>query len=255
MIRRITSAGNELCRQVKKLLSQRAYRQESGLFVLEGRRLLEDALLSGIRPQAILLADSLTDEADRLKALCETVYLLPDTLLGALGDTKTPQGLLAVCRTPAADTSYEGERMLLLVSLQDPGNVGTIIRTAESLGASRVILTADCPEIYSPKVLRATMGGVFRLPITTAPDAKTALAALSKSSVRTLAAALTPDARPIGEIDRRGRVCVLIGNEGSGLSKEIISLCDEPIMIPMKGRAQSLNAAMAAGILLWELCR
>ena len=257
-LREITSSSNEICKQVKKLLSSRGYRRDSGRFVTEGKRLFSDALASGLQPLELLLSSGLSpDERLEYASCCERAYLLPQSLMTSLSDTRTPQGVMAVfpLPKPSAAPVLEGDKLLILVSLQDPGNVGTILRTAEAFGIGRVILSADCPDLYSPKLLRATMGGVFRLPITVTPDIPGVIGALRAQGVRVLAAALREGALPLDELDLRGRVCAVVGNEGNGLPDEIIGLCSGAAIIPMKGAAESLNAAMAAGIFLCEMTK
>lgn len=257
-LREITSSSNEICKRVKKLLSSRSFRRESESFVAEGKRLFADALASGLQPLELLLSDGLSDrERQDYAACCERVYLLPQSLMASLSDTRTPQGVMAVfpLPKPSAVPALSGDKLLILVSLQDPGNVGTILRTAEAFGIDRVILSADCPDLYSPKLLRATMGGVFRLPITVTSDIPGVVGALRAQGVRVFAAALHEGAQPLGGLDLRGRVCAVVGNEGNGLPDEIIGICSGAAIIPMRGAAQSLNAAMAAGIFLWEMTK
>lgn len=256
-LREITSSQNETYKKIRKLLSQKSYRQECGLFVVEGKRLFEDAIKSGLFPEQILLGDKLPPhEREGYLSLGAPCCHIRQQLLDALSDTKTSQGVLAVFRLPqnTAQDRISG-KSVLLSSLQDPGNIGTIIRTAEAFGLSRVLLTSDCPDLYSPKLLRATMGGVFRQRLETVPDSASAIRRMREEGVRVYAAALCEDAIPVAGADFSGDVCVVIGNEGNGLPQEVIALCDGAVLIPMRGKAQSLNAAMAAGILIYEMSR
>ncbi len=252
-VTRITSAQNALYKQVKRLIADRGFRRERGEFAAEGKRLFADALASGLAPRAVLLDERL--DPVEYEPLGAPVYVLPQAMMTALSDTKTPQGVAGVFPIPHPLCGTGGDRLLLLCSLQDPGNVGTILRTAEAFGISRVLLSEDCPDLYSPKVLRASMGGVFRMACETVRDVPDTVRTLREAGVRVYAAALEDGARPVGEADLRGKVCIVIGNEGNGLPEEVIASCGGALLLPMRGRAQSLNAAMAAGIFIWEMTK
>lgn len=255
-MRSITSATNDLCKHVRKLCESRRYRRECGEFVLEGRRLFEDALRSGLNPSHVLISGQMAKEAlPAFEAVCSDVAVLSEGAIRACGDTVSPQGLMAVFPLPGQQEQALPRRSVLLCSLQDPGNVGMVIRTAEAFGLPEVMLTADCPDLYSPKLLRATMGGVFRMPVRTVACARETVEQLQGQGIRVYAAALCEGARPIGEADLSGDCCLLIGNEGNGLPPELVACCSGALMIPMRGKAQSLNAAMAAGILIYEMMR
>ena len=144
---------------------------------------------------------------------------------------------------------------MVLCSLQDPGNLGTIIRSCEAFGIDRLFLTSDCPDLYSPKVLRATMGGVFRLPITVADNLPDLFERFRREKVPVYAAALQEGAKDITRLPLNQGGAVVIGNEGKGLPPEVVALCDSAVIIPMAGRAESLNASVAASIVAWEMAR
>lgn len=253
-VTKITSAQNAFYKQVKKLIARRDCRRECGQFVAEGKRLFSDAVSTGMIPHAVLL-DERMDPAE-YEPLGAPVYLLPQEMMQSLSDTKTPQGIAGVFPIPAQESRGEGgDRQLILCSLQDPGNVGTILRTAEAFGISRVILSADCPDLYSPKVLRASMGGVFRMETLVTDCVEDTISMLREDKCRVYAAALSDEAELLGNVPLEGKICVVIGNEGNGLPQQVISCCDGALLIPMRGRAQSLNAAMAAGILIWEMTK
>jgi TrmH family RNA methyltransferase len=255
-LRSITSSSNALCRHVRKLLENKRYRRECGEFVLEGRRLWEDALLSGLSPRQVLLSEQVAEESlPAFEAVCSNVCILSESALRACGDTVSPQGLVALFPFPERRRDTLPRKSVLLCSLQDPGNVGMIIRTAEAFGLEEVMASADCPDFYAPKVLRATMGGVFRMPVRTVEHAEEMVSALQAEGVPVYAAALCESARPLAEIDLTGDCCLLIGNEGNGLPKELVARCNGALAIPMSGKAQSLNAAMAAGIFIYEMTR
>ena len=258
-IQLIRSRENIYVRQLDSLLRYRKTREESGLFVLEGTRLCLDALLAGLRPRSVLLTPRALAKTPELTALTQaapkTIWL-EESLAGRISNTKTTQGVFALFEQPPPakpEISPRG-RYLLLHMVRDPGNLGGILRTAAALGADAAFL-CGCAEVYSPKTLRSSMGGVFRLPIAYTESICEQISSLRKAGVRVFAGALGEDARPPSCLGEPGGKAVLIGNEGDGLPEEVTSACTASVVIPMQGGTQSLNAAMAAGILLWEMLR
>lgn len=259
----ITSKDNPELKRLSRLLASRQARREEGMFVAEGLRICMEAASAPVEIDTVYLSESFSqkhpEESALLSQRAARSRLLSDAAAARLGDTKTPQGVFCLCR--ALDNRVQLSkikdacRFVLLSGLQDPGNVGTILRTADALGIDGVILSADCPEVTSPKVLRATMGGVFRQPIMVAPDLGEVIGQLQEEGFDVCAAALTKDARPVGEIPFGRRCAVVIGNEGNGLTPQIIQRCSRSVIIPMAREGQSLNAAVAACILMWELAK
>ncbi len=258
---KLTSKENNEIKRLTCLLSSRKEREKTGLFVVEGLRIAMDAARAGTGVETAFFSESALArhpaECEGIARLAQRSFLLSDQLAARIGDTKTPQGVFAVCPRPQADpAAFDGSgKYIMLSSLQDPGNVGTVIRTACTLGLSGVILSADCPDAYSPKVLRSTMGGVFEVPIWVTPDLPAAMQQLRQGGCLVAAAALTPDARPISAQAMQGVGCVVIGNEGNGLTREMIDACDRCIILPMARAGQSLNAGVAASIFMWELTK
>jgi len=255
----VRSRENPHAKRLDALLRQKKARETSGLFVLEGSRLCLDALSAGLRPESVLITQSALQRnpglAVLLQASPQTIWLA-ETLSERLGDTKNPQGVFAVLKTPTPDLPEINEqgRYLLLYQVRDPGNLGGILRTAAALGASAAFL-CECAELYSPKVLRASMGGVFRLPAIPVSDMVEQIQTLRRKSVEVYAAAVREDALSPACLSGGVGKAILIGNEGSGLPNSVVEECTASLAIPMKGGSQSLNAAMAAGILLWEMLR
>lgn len=255
-IKQLLSASNPFFKHVKKLLSQKKYRAQEKLFVVEGERILNDALKSGVRPVAIVLSQTeILKNAEKYASVCPLLYSLPDPLMHTLSDTSSPQGVLGIFRMPELSAMPYGDKFLFLNALQDPGNIGTIIRTAEAFGLDGIFYSDDCPDLFSPKLLRATMGGIFRIPVMQIHDPIQFIARLKQLGVVTYAAAMEENAQLLGQFRFEKRSCIIIGNEGNGLSQSFIHTCDTCIMIPMQGQAQSLNAAMAAGICCWEMTK
>lgn len=261
-MKRISAKDNPLIKHINKLIKSAKYRAQSGEFVAEGVRLCEDALLSGCEIISLVVSDSAAEHYTEIisqleaKALSSTV--VPDALFSKLSDTKSPQGVLCVIKALDNPTLFDkikdNGKFLALDNIQDPSNLGTILRTAEAVGIDGVIMSSDCCDIYSPKVVRGSMGAVFRLPYTVVDSIAEFL--VEHSEIESYAAVVTLDAEKISDIDFNNKLsCVVIGNEGNGLKQSTIDACDHSFTIPMKGRAESLNASVAAGIIMWEMIK
>ena len=257
---KITGKNNDLIKNVKKLLSSSKQRKEQGLFVLEGARLVFDVLNSFYKVKCFLITEAalekFTSKADEMINLSESSYIISDELAQKLSDTKNSQGVFAVCYMKEADDFLlkENGRLIALDNLQDPGNLGTIVRTAEALGVDGIIVGGGC-DIYNPKVLRASMGSMLRINVTSADKLVEKLTELKLKGFAVYGTSPDSSAVPITEIDfSKGSVCV-IGNEANGISDEVKNTCDSLVTIPMLGRAESLNAAAAASITMWEMLR
>lgn len=256
----ITSRDNELIKKTVKLMSSSKYRRESGRFVAEGVRLCRDGSDSGAEieiffstPQAM---EKYPKDYEKIRQKAEKTYEIGEKLLKQISDTATPQGFMCIFKTLDKNTlSYKISSQghyIALENIQDPSNMGTVLRTAEALGIDGVILSSDCCDIYTPKVVRGSMGAVFRIPVIISKDFTQYISYITENGVRTYAS--TPhEAENINDIDFSGGGVILIGNEGNGLKKETINVCLKKVKIPMKGRAESLNAAAAAAILIWKL--
>ena len=231
-------------------LKDRKGRKETGCFLVEGRKMVEEALRSAFPVEAVLVDEGRLAELSLPANV--PVYALPEHVLAAVCDTKTPQGLAAVVRMTGSDSL--GSRLVALDGVQDPGNVGTIIRTADAAGLDGVLLSAQCADAFSPKVLRATMGSVFRMGIRVTEDLPGELTRLTQEGFSVLSSQLagTPfyEREPVGE-----RFCLVIGSEGNGVTPEVQQVATHRVKLPMRGGAESLNAAVAAGIMMYELMR
>ena len=247
----ITSRHNPLVAQVRKLNRDRSLRRELGLFPGEGPKLLEEAEKAGWPVETVIAAPGAAFAPPAGARLVE----VPGDLLDSLCDTRTPQGVLFLARMPATapPEKLAGRRYLVLDGLQDPGNVGTIWRTADALGADGLILVNGCADPFAPKTVRATMGACFRLPVYE-KDAGGLCALLERSGIPLSATALREDTVSL-EQARLDRAAVIIGSEGSGVSPELLARSGQTIKIPMRERCESLNAAAAAAIVLWEMAR
>lgn len=262
-MRQITSKDNPVIRDYQKLASSRKHREQAGRFVLEGVRLVCDAAESGVCPALLLVTgegrERLSGRFDRLSAAAAETVLIDPKLAQLLAQTETAQGVFAVCegrlwRDGPPESGALGKGALLLCSLQDPGNVGTIIRSADAFGLSAVLLSADCPDPASPKVLRASMGAALRLPLYRCPEPGETVRALRGQGIPVFAAALGDRSQPVDAVSLSGAV-VAIGNEGAGLPEEFCGLCDRRVILPIAPQSESLNAAMAATVFAWEISR
>lgn len=247
----LTSRQNPLFQTIRKLNASAAFRRQKGLFVAEGPKLLDEAVKWDVDIHTVVFA---RDCPGPLPPAERTVETLPD-VLKSISDTQAPQGVVFTCPLPDTalpDRLPEG-RYLVLDGVQDPGNLGAVWRTADALGAAGVLLTGACADPFSPKTVRATMGACFRLPVWRGePQAVAGL--LKNSGIPLYATALRADTEDVRSADL-SRAAVVIGNEGRGVSEEMLALCSKTLKIPMEDKCESLNAAVAAAIVLWEGCR
>lgn len=252
MAERITSRANPLMTHIRKLAASRAYRRERGEYLGDGVKLLEEAARWNAGLRCVVYTEGTT-----LPTLGEEVRLVevPGDVMKSISPMEAPQGALFTARLPdtALPERLEGRRYLVLEGVQDPGNVGTILRTADAFWADGIILLPGCADLYSPKTVRASMGAVFRCPAWNG-TLEQLLPLLNCAGLPLLGAALRADTVDARETDL-SRAAILIGSEGRGLSEAALAACDRTIRIPMRERCESLNAAVAAATLLWEGCR
>ncbi len=254
----ITSSSSRQIKNISLLLKKAKERKKQGLFVVEGMKMLREAPCDWV--QKVYLAERIqgSEDANALLELydCEVVS---DQVFDAAADTRTPQGVLALVKIPVypLDALLQGEDTLLLVleSIQDPGNLGTMLRTGEGAGITGILMNQTTADLFSPKTIRSTMGSIYRVPYYIAEDLPEVLLALKQRRIRLCAA------------DLRGAVCYdtldytaggnafLIGNEGNGLTRGLSELSDVRVRIPMEGRVESLNAAISASLLMYEALR
>lgn len=248
---RVTSRQNSAIQHIKKLASNRKYRRQAGEFLCEGPKMWAEAVRWGWSVSTLLTSEeSVLLECEGTPA--RSMLVSPE-LLAYAADTETPQKLLFTCRMPELPEALPGGRLLVLDGVQDPGNVGTVWRTADAFGADALVLLPGCADPWSPKVVRATMGACFRLPVLSC-TLEELITLLADGSIPLYATALrenTQDIRTVG-LDR---AAVVIGSEGAGVSAGVLAQCEKTLKIPMRERCESLNAAMAAGIVLWESWR
>lgn len=258
----IQSSQNNTIKEVKALHLKKN-RELQGLYFVEGIRFVNEAIDNDQEIQKILCSDKLEsihggkELMGRVETVCNECILVPDKLFCEVSDTQTPQGVLAVVKKKTWDYRQvlsDGKSIVILDSLQDPGNVGTIIRTADAADMSTVLMTKGCVDLYSPKVLRSTMGSVFHLPVFEGLNILEVIADLKEYGYRIIASHLNGENNYYEE-ELSGKVAIVIGNEANGISDETAATADRLVKIPMPGKAESLNASVAASIMIYEIVR
>ena len=249
MEERITSRKNPLLQQVKKLLSSRSMRRETGLFVCDGTKLLDEAVLHCPELDTVIASDgvSLASLPDGVR-----VVRVPEDVLAGVSPMESPQGVVFLCRLPELGPLSIVPGTLILDGIQDPGNLGTILRTADAMNVP-VVLMEGCADPYGWKAARATMGAIFRSKPMVGSWTEVRRAA-NAAGVPLVATALTDMARDLRQ-SKLDRSAVIIGSEGRGIRREVLEGCDETVIIPMNPHCESLNAGTAAAIVLWEMRR
>lgn len=243
---RITSRKNPLLQQVKKLLSSKKAREEAGLFAADGTKLLQEAVKYYPGLDTVILSDGIEAEVpDHVR-----VIRVPEDVMESISPMAAPQGALFLCKLPREAEWKAKPGMLLLDGIQDPGNLGTILRTADALDIP-VVLLEGCADPYSHKVVRASMGAVLRTPVVQRSweAVKTACA---QAGIPIAVTALSDRAKDIRTASMKD-MAVVIGSEGQGVRREILDCADQELIIPMNAHCESLNAAVAATIVMWQM--
>ena len=269
----ITSRANPMITETAKL-TDRKYRQKSRLFCFEGHKLLSEALDAGVSLERIFVTERAEERYKELlsRTACP-VFSVSDGVYEKISVENAPEGVFCVAKyldnlifshiiymkrshfPTIIGEAVSAERILLCEGLQDPGNLGTVIRTANALGFDRVVLSEGSADIYHPRTIRGAMGALFRLPVDITPDMPAYIASLKDAGYTVLAAALRDDAMPLGTFPVTEKTVFVIGNEGHGLSDAVLSACSGSVIIPMAPGAESLNASVAAALLMWERAR
>ncbi len=246
----LSSRKNAYIRRVRELASDGAFRRAEGEYLCDGRKTLEEALRFGAEIRSVLWKER-AEPVEGLK--CPAQYVAPAELFDYASPMKNSPGPLFCVAIPERPGLSGAERVIVLENVQDPGNVGTVVRTANAFRMDAVILLGACADLYQPKTARATMGAIFRQPVLTM-EREELCAFLKERGLALYGAALSERARDVRELDLH-RAAVAIGSEGRGLSDELLACCDESLIIPMNPDSESLNAAVAASVLMWEMAR
>jgi RNA methyltransferase, TrmH family len=270
-MQRITSSDNSIIKEIKSL-KEKKYRTEKGLYIIEGIKLLEEALDEKVAFKYVIMNDSFADSfegsslGEKFLLLNNLIYIVPDKLFREASDTLNPQGILAVVEkkhynlkegifSGIASNNPSGNAFWIIAdSIQDPGNLGSIIRTADAAGVTGMVISIGCADPYNPKVIRSTMGSIFRIPLFFCKDLYLSLQYLKENGTRLYASHLKGSCEYY-DADFKGNIALIIGNEAAGISEVSTRCSDLLIKIPMPGRAESLNAAAAAAILMYEVVR
>ncbi len=259
----ITSASNDKIKYLKQLQTKAKLRKTDGAFVCEGIKLYEELRRDcPERIVAVYVAESFAErfeESNGRTSLSYPVEFVKDSVFETACETVTPQGVLCIAKQPyyeaSAYLSKQGPlRVLFLEDVRDPGNMGTILRTSEGAGMDLVIMSSGCVDVFNPKVIRSTMGSIFRVPFVIAEDTADMLNSLKKAEIKTYAAFLK-GSESFEKVDYSSRSAFLIGNEANGLKEETAMACDHRIRIPMAGKLESLNAAVAAAVIMYNARR
>ena len=248
----IISIKNPQVKRIQQLQKKSKVREEEGLFIVEGFNMAKE--LPKEMVEKIYISESFQKKQElKLEGISEET--LSDNVFSHVSATQSPQGILALVRMPKYQKESFIEKkepyIIMLDSLQDPGNLGTILRTAEAAGVDGVIMNKECVDIFNPKVIRSTMGAIFRVPFCIAEDLQAEIALMKAKGISVFAAHLE-GIKYHNEVDYSKGSALLIGNEGNGIREEIVALADEKVQIPMEGEVESLNAAVSAAIFMYE---
>lgn len=257
----ITSKNNSVVKLVQKLNSSAKTRKKELMFVVEGLRLVNDAMASNATFECFMCSESFMEKNHKFINDIDDItckkYVLTDKLFSEITDTETPQGVLAIVKfldkMIAFDKIISSGKFLALENIQDPGNLGTIFRTCEAMGINGIIMTHNCCDVYSPKVVRSTMGSVFRLPFYFVENICEFLD-LHKE-LTSYASVVHGNSVSIKDVEFVTPCVMVIGNEGNGIINSTMDRCNFKVTIPMMGRNESLNASVAASVLMWEMMK
>ncbi len=255
----ITSKDNEIVKNIRKL-KEKKYRDEKGVYIVEGIKMIEEAIEENVKIERIVICEECIESADIEQKLMYEIakyncVYVKENIFNMLTDVSTPQGILAVIAKPGKDTNilYNQDIVLALDGIQDPGNLGTILRTVDSVNLKQVIVTKNTADPYNPKVVRATMGAIFRVNVIETDNLVETLKEMKRNKFKVVVTSLDTT-NSIYDIEYKKKV-IVIGNEANGVSKDVQEIADNKVKIPMLGKTESLNASVATGIMLYEYVR
>ena len=256
-MQKIMSKDNSFIKHLKKL-KEKKYRDEYGEYIIEGLKLIKEALQENVEIKQIIICDGCNSGLieSNLKyemAKLDVVYV-QENIFKTITDVETPQGILAVVSKEKSNSiNLKEEIIVALDDIQDPGNLGTILRTVDSVGLKQILLSKGTADPYNPKVVRSTMGAIFRVNIIECENLAITLKDLQKENYKVMCTSLKAK-KTIYDVEYNKKI-IVIGNEANGVSKEIANLSDEKVIIPMLGKTESLNASVATGVILYEYVR
>ena len=258
-MQRISSKDNNLIKHIKKL-KEKKYRDEYEEYIVEGLKLIKEAIQENMNISQIIICDG-CDKSELIEshlkyemAKYDCIYV-PQNIFKILTDVENPQGILAVIKRENKGTSldYSEDIIVALDDVQDPGNVGTILRTVDSVGLKQVLISKGTADVFNPKVVRSTMGAIFRVKVIECESLKDTLKETQKNGYKVMCTSL--DAKNSIYKTNFTKKVIVVGNEANGVSKDILSIADEKAIIPMLGKTESLNVSVATGIILYEYVR
>lgn len=253
-MKKITSDENKNLKYLKQLQLKK-YRDRERVYLIEGENAVREAMINGVSPVLVAVDEDKQElYSEMFGGFIDDALLLPSRLFSKVCATSTSQGIVAAVPKNAAPEKLPAGPVVVLDRLQDPGNIGTIIRTCDAAGISAVIAVKGCADIYSPKTVRSAAGSVFRVPVYDGLDTGVVIELL-KAAGRKIIGTSFNTSHMYYDVDMTGDTAIVIGNEGNGMSGEFMDACDVSVKIPMKGTIESLNASVAAGILIYETIR
>lgn len=264
-ITKITSKNNENIKYLKKLISCSKIRRQEKLFVIEGTKLLEETLKNNINIKKVFYTQKFYDKnlelINKIKKnnnnFCE--FLTKEEIMKNISDTESPQGIICICEFMNKNINTNNlnlyNKIIFLDSIQNPSNLGSIFRSLDAFDINLVVLNNNSCDIYNPKVLRSSMGSVFRLNIILINNNLEFIKLLKLNNFKIFASVPDVNSKNINILSDFDKLAVILGNEGSGVDKNIINLCDDLVSIPMKNNCESLNVSVAAGIIAWEMTK
>ena len=255
----ITSKDNETIKSIKKL-KEKKYREEQNCYIIEGIKIVSEAILENVDIQKIVICEEcLKNNSIDKKMLYDIAkydcIYVSEAVFKTITEVNTPQGIIAVVKQNNKKDiiEFNGDLILILDGIQDPGNLGTILRTADSIGLKQIILSGKCGDVYNPKVVRSTMGAIFRVNIIKSKNLVETISQIKENGFKIVATDLKTD-HTIYDIDYV-KTAIVIGNEANGVSSDVLSISDNRVKIPMIGKTESLNASVATGVILYEYVR
>ncbi len=258
-MQRISSKDNEFVKHIKKLKDKK-YRDQSNEYVIEGIKLVEEAINENAKIKQIVICEECTKTQEISKKLMyeiasfDCIYVT-ENVFNSITEVKNPQGILAVIerRNSENEINYNEDIIVALDGIQDPGNLGTILRTVDSIGLKQILVSKETADVYNPKVVRSTMGAIFRVKVIECDNLEKTLKEIKKYKYEIVVTSLQTN-ESIYDIKYNKKI-IVIGNEANGVSKEIQEMADKKVKIPMLGKTESLNASVATGIVLYEYVR
>ncbi|MDT2756550.1 RNA methyltransferase [Enterococcus asini] len=250
-MKEIQGSKNSLIKELRKL-HQKKYRDRQNRYLIEGFHLVEEGMKAQAEIEMLLLTEKgITEWGEWLASQRCEQYLITEELMASLSDLPTPPGIIAVIQKPQVNQEITKGRWLLLDRVQDPGNVGTMVRTADAAGFDGVVLGEGCADLYSTKVLRSMQGSHFHLPVVSGILSEVILHC-QKNAIPVYGTELNEEAKAFQKVAVREEVALIMGNEGQGVAKELLAMTDGNLYIPIYGQAESLNVGVAAGILMYH---